>query len=112
MIPPWLSNWLIVAALVAGWTAKGWQVDSWELVAAKAAQASTEAAQGRESQQAAILEKVLTRLRANERTIIHETKTVVENPVYRNVCLDARGVQLANDAKNGTNTRDVARPVP
>lgn len=112
MMPPWLHNWALVAALALGWTLKGWQVDSWELVAAKAAQASTEAAREYEGAQAAILEKVLTGLRANERTIIRETKTVVENPVYRNICLDARGVRLANDAKNGVRSGEPLYPVP
>jgi len=50
----------------------------------------------------------LSELRANESTIIREREKIVELPVYRNICLDADGVQLANDAKNG---RIASKPV-
>lgn len=50
---------------------------------------------------AAILEKRLTELHSNETTIIREREKIVDRPVYLSVCLDADGVQLANDAKNG-----------
>ena len=43
----------------------------------------------------------LSELRSNETTIIREREKIVELPVYRNICLEPRGVQLANDAKNG-----------
>lgn len=43
----------------------------------------------------------LSELRSNETTIIREREKIVDRPVYRNVCLDPAGVQLANDAKNG-----------
>ena len=50
----------------------------------------------------------LSELRANESTIIREREKIVDRPVYRNVCLDPSGVQLANDAKNG---RITSKPV-
>jgi hypothetical protein len=50
----------------------------------------------------------LSELRSNETTIVHEREKIVELPVYRNVCLDPSGVQLANDAKNG---RITSKPV-
>lgn len=43
----------------------------------------------------------LSELRSNETTIIREREKIVDRPVYRNICLDPSGVQLANDAKNG-----------
>lgn len=50
----------------------------------------------------------LSELRSNETTIIREREKIVDRPVYRNVCLDPSGVQLANDAKNG---RLTSKPV-
>lgn len=54
----------------------------------------------------------LSELRSNETTIIREREKIVDRPVYRNVCLDPSGVQLANDAKNGriTSKPDAALP--
>lgn len=43
----------------------------------------------------------LSELRSNETTIIREREKIVDRHVYRNICLEPRGVQLANDAKNG-----------
>lgn len=57
---------------------------------------------------AAALEVRLSELKANETTIIREREKIVEMPVYRNVCLEPSGVQLANDAKNG---RVTSKPV-
>ncbi len=50
----------------------------------------------------------LSELRANENTIIREREKIVDRPVYLTQCLDADGVQLANDAKNG---RITSKPV-
>lgn len=50
----------------------------------------------------------LSELRSNETTIVREREKIVELPVYRNVCLEPGGVQLANDAKNG---RVTSKPV-
>lgn len=47
------------------------------------------------------LEATLSTLKANEKVIEREKIKVVERPVYRNVCLDADGVQLINQSKNG-----------
>lgn len=54
------------------------------------------------------LELRLSELRSNETTIIREREKIVDRPIYRNVCLDPSGVQLANDAKNG---RITSKPV-
>jgi len=50
----------------------------------------------------------LSELRSNETTIVREREKIVDRPIYRNVCLDPSGVQLANDAKNG---RITSKPV-
>jgi hypothetical protein len=50
----------------------------------------------------------LSELRANENTIIREREKIVDRPIYLTQCLDADGVRLANDAKNG---RITSKPV-
>lgn len=54
----------------------------------------------------------LSELRSNETTIIREREKIVELPVYRNVCLEPSGVQLANDAKNGSVTSKPVDALP
>jgi hypothetical protein len=54
----------------------------------------------------------LSELRSNETTIIREREKIVEMPVYRNICLEPLGVQLANDAKNGRVTSKPVAAVP
>lgn len=50
----------------------------------------------------------LSELRSNENTIIREREKIVDRPIYLTQCLDADGVRLANDAKNG---RITSKPV-
>ena len=50
----------------------------------------------------------LSELRSNENTIIREREKIVDRPIYLTQCLDADGVRLANDAKNG---RITGKPV-
>lgn len=99
-----------LAGLAVAWMVAGWYRDSLDLVAAKAATSATEAGWKREDAQAGILALELTRLSANERTIIREKVKVVESPVYRNVCLDDAGLRLANAAKNGPGVAETAVP--
>jgi len=54
----------------------------------------------------------LSELRSNETTIVREREKIVELPVYRNVCLEPSGVQLANDAKNGRITSKSVDALP
>lgn len=52
---------------------------------------------------------------ANVREIYHETQKVIERPVYRNLCIDADGVQLldrAASAANGASLPGAAGPAP
>ena len=57
-------------------------------------------------------ESRLSELRSNETTIIREREKIVDRPVYRNICLDPAGVQLANDAKNGRITSKSVDAMP
>lgn len=89
------------AAFLAGWLVSSWQHDSVELAAKKAATMVAEAESGKRLEQAEVLDKTLSRLQANERTIIKENVKIVDRPVYRNICIDDDGMRNANAAKNG-----------
>lgn len=105
---PFVRNALFVGAFLAGWITNNWHSDSLELVATKAAQAAAHDSAGVQLKQAEILENTLSRLRANEKTIIRENVRLVDRPVYSNVCLDDDGLYNANAAKNGTPGKSVA----
>ena len=99
---PFVRNALFLAAFLAGWITNNWHSDSLELIATKAAQAAAHDSAGVQLKQAEILENTLSRLKANEKTIIRENVKLVDRPVYSNVCLDGDGLYNANAAKNGT----------
>jgi hypothetical protein len=111
-VNPYVVVAALVAAFLCGWTASGWHADSLDLVAAKAAQASTEAAQGRESVVAQTVETALGKLKANEKVIYRESVKLVDRPVYHNVCLDTDGLRIINAAKNGTDPGVLAPALP
>lgn len=46
----------------------------------------------------------------NVREIYHESRKVIERPVYRNVCIDADGVGLLDRAASIANGAGIARP--
>lgn len=102
MMMRYALNALYVVAFLAGWLANSWYSDSVELVAVKAAQIASQGFQGAQLKQAEILESTLSRLKANEKTIIRENVKLVDRPVYHNICLDGDGLYNANAAKNGT----------
>lgn len=108
MILRYALNALYVVAFLAGWLANSWHADSMELVATKAAQATSIDRQAGELKQAEILQTTLSRLQANEKTIIRENVKLVDRPVYHNICLDGDGLYNANAAKNGTPSKSSA----
>ena len=104
---PYVRNVLFAACFLAGWTASSWQSDSVELVATKVAQKASQALSGEQLKFAEGIQHELSRLSANEKTIIRENVKLVDRPVYHNVCLDDDGLYNANAAKNGTPGRAV-----
>lgn len=106
---PYVRNLLFLAAFLAGWVASNWHSDSLELVASKAAQAVSQDVAAKDLAQAETLDKHLSRLRANEKTIIRENVKLVDKPVYSAVCLDPDGLRNANAAKNGAAVEPSAR---
>ena len=110
MITSILGSWqLKVAVLLLAFLA-GWQINGWRLAAEKAAaeearQAMIDAYREEEAKAAAVLEKRLKELRANEKVIERERIKLVDRPVYSNECLDNDGLQLVERARTGkTNT--------
>ena len=106
MIASLLGSWqLKVAVLLLAFLA-GWQINGWRLAAEKAAaeearQAMIDAFREEEAKIAAVFEKRLKELRANEKVIERERVQVVDRPVYSNECLDNDGVQLVERARKG-----------
>jgi hypothetical protein len=106
MISTLLGSWqLKVAVLLLAFLA-GWQINGWRLAAEKAAaeearQAMIDAFREEEAKSAAMLEKRLKELRANEKVIERERIKLVDRPVYNNECLDNDGVQLVERARTG-----------
>lgn len=102
----------LLVAFGMGWKASGWRHDSIEYGASIAAKA---VADSKASEQAGIskgLEEQLARLSTNKTVIQREKQTIIERPVYSNVCLDADGLRLINGAKNGTLPAKPAGGVP
>ena len=106
MITSILGSWqLKVAALLLAFLA-GWQINGWRLAAEKAAaeearQAMIDAYREEEAKAAAVLEKRLKELRANEKVIERERIKLVDRPIYSNECLDDDGLQLIERARKG-----------
>lgn len=105
----------LVAAFVVGATVNGWRLNAKhgaeKLAAAKAAKEAYDAKAKQYNEASAALEAARNEREIVYRTIEKRVEKVVERPVYRNVCLDERGVQLINDAFAGR-TSDPAEPAP
>jgi hypothetical protein len=91
----------IFATFFAGWTAKTWKDSSQRLAEVTLASEVKEAFHAHEQFVAETLDAKLAKLRANERIIERHYEKVIENPVYRNVCLDDAGLRLIEAARTG-----------
>lgn len=96
----YLNLFFCVCCFVFGWIVHGWKVGS---------DANEIFKENSESQKeiSVKLEKKLSELKANEKTIIKEVTKVIENPVYLHDCFDDSGVYLVNLSKSGA-TRPVS----
>ena len=106
MIANLLGSWQLKVAVLALAFLAGWKVNGWRLAAEKAAaeearQARIDAYREEEAKSAALLEKRLKELRANEKVIERERIKLVDRPVYSNECLDDDGLQLIERARKG-----------
>lgn len=109
-----LTGWVAIIALALGFTG-GWRVHVWKDAAdARDAQKAAEVEfMRREKAQydaATAHEKTRTRIQYVDREVTKEIDRVVEKPVYRELCLDADGLRLANEAIAATGP--ASQPAP
>lgn len=95
--------YLVVIAAVAGliwlgWLSRGWFEDSQELERQRLTAAAITAALQSDSKIAAVVEKKLSGLKANQTVIDRGVTREIQKTVYRNVCLPGTGVRLLNAA--------------
>ena len=108
---PYLVVLAIAAGLVwIGWVGKGWHEDSKELERQKATADAIAAALKSDSKIAAVVEKKLSGLKANQTVIDRGVTREVIKPVYRSVCLPGNGVSLLNAAATNDITGLSAEP--
>jgi len=100
---------LLALCLAAGWAARGWYEDAQRLTAERAIQQAIDAAMARESEIAAVVERRMAQLQANERVIDRGIIREIEKPIYRRVCLEPDAIRLLNHAAAGTRP-DSAKP--
>lgn len=109
---------LLAAAIFGAGALAGYKVtaDHYTAVSAEALKAAAEAYQARTVELndiAAQLEQSRHERKTVYRTITRDVEKVVTRDVYRNVCLDADGVRLINDAFAGrASAGDFASAVP
>lgn len=113
MIANILGSWqlkvaTLLLAFFAGWKVNGWRYEAQIAEAEKARQAMIDAYREEEAKSAALLEKRLKELRANEKVIERERIKLVDRPVYSNECLDDDGLQLVERARTGKT--DASKP--
>lgn len=92
---------MLIGAFFAGATINGWYRDA---VAYREASAALEKLQrdvDRQGEIGAEWQVELRKLATNKKEVIREIKTIIERPVYRDICIDDDGVRLANKSKNG-----------
>lgn len=93
---PTLAASAIAAALAFGaaWQIQTWRSDAAELERVTATQEITRENERLANRAATGFEKDRTQNEIRTRTITIEVDKIIDRPVYRNVCLDADGLQL------------------
>lgn len=97
---PTLIAAAVAAALAFGtaWQIQDWRHDAAELERVTAQQEITQENQRLANRGSTSFEKDKTKNATRTRTITVEVDKIIDRPVYRNVCLDADGLQLINAA--------------
>lgn len=116
---PYAKPVLLVAMAASlsagGWVARGWYEGDKQLAVMEDRVAIVALVRGDVSGIAAQVETKLAKLKANERVIDRGVIREIERPVYRNVCIGDRGVELLNAALRGepaTGSTEHAGEVP
>lgn len=99
---------LIIGSFATGWSVKGAYVAKEELAIIEAKNEMINEFRAMEGNIAATVDDKLGQLKANERVINNEIVKIVNRDVYRNVCLDASGLQIIEQARTGK--ADTAKP--
>jgi len=92
---PYIYAIIFLVGIATGWQTHSWKSDAQTLAVEKATKHV-------ETSVSKILETKLADIKANERTIIREIPTVINNPVYHNECLDITGLRNVNASKSHT----------
>jgi hypothetical protein len=92
---------LAVGLFSAGWLVRGWKAESDEAREQRIVQRAIDAFRDHEKAVATQLENKLASLEANQKVVEVEREKVVLRPVYRNICLDADGLRLIEQARTG-----------
>lgn len=108
------------AALLAGIAigfAGAWKSQDWRYGAIEAKRLSSaiqaEKARDKASYDASVnFEKGKTRVETVFQTITETVETIVDRPVYRNICIDADGLRAIRDASAETATGKSGQPMP
>lgn len=112
--------WTHAAAAIAGAAIAfggAWQVQNWRYgaIEAKRLSAAVEAEKARDKASydaATTFEKGRTHVETVFQTITETVETIVDRPVYRNVCFDDSGVQALRDAAAETAAPSTSGAVP
>lgn len=101
----WLKNnaalLAIMAAFAFGAYVNGWYRDSQDYSEAKEALSAIRGEVERQGKIGAEWQQELKALSGKRVEIIREVQKIVDRPVYGAECIDADGVRLANESKNG-----------
>lgn len=106
----------VIAGLAIGF-AGAWQTQNWRHGAIEAkrlsAQVEAEKKRDKSSYDASVnFEKGKERVRTVFETIEIKVTEIVDRPVYRNICVDADGLSLLNNAIAETSPGQPSKPLP
>lgn len=112
--------WTHAAAAIAGAAIAfggAWQVQNWRYgaIEAKRLSAAVQAEKARDKASydaATTFEKGRTRVETVFQTITETVETIVDRPIYRNVCFDDSGLQAIRDATADTATGKPSGTMP
>lgn len=96
-----LAAIVIIGSFSTGWSVKGAFVAKEQLAITEAKNEFINTIRSMEGSIAGVVENKLADLKANERVINNEIVKIVNRDVYRNVCLDADGLQVIERARTG-----------
>lgn len=102
----WLRNnavpLMIVGSFFVGAMVNGWYRDAESYKEASVQISAIKVEQDRQGRIGAEWQRELRKLAKSRGEVIREVQTIIDRPVYSAECIDADGVRLANESKNGS----------